>query len=109
MSTTHGEMFKGVKEPPIPDDVKKLQEELNQMRAESKQLKQRLKMETEARKTWQEMSRKKDDDLAMMKNQLMKVTQEVESEKAAHQKTQTSLQLKVERLKIAEAQNKKLQ
>ena len=57
------------------------------MRAESKALKQRLKMETEARKTWQDMSRKKDEDIQTMKQQLMKVTQEVESEKAAHQKT----------------------
>ena len=61
------------------------------MRAESKALKQRLKMETEARKTWQDMSRKKDEDIQTMKQQLIQVTKEVESEKAAHQKTQTSL------------------
>ena len=89
MTSTQAERFNI---DPVPtDDVKQLQEELNKMRAESKAMKQRLKMETEARKTWQDMSRKKDDDLNLYKQQLMQVTQEVENEKNAHQKTQTSL------------------
>jgi len=61
------------------------------MRVESKQLKQRLKQETESRKQWQEISRKKEEDLSTYKHQLIKVTKEAEYEKEAHKKTQQGL------------------
>ena len=83
-----------------------MQEEINKLRAESKSLKMRLKQETEQKKNWMDISKKKDEDLASFKQQLIKVTKEVEVEKAAHAKTQTGLHLKTERLRIAEQQNR---
>ena len=85
-----------------------MQEELNKLRAESKQLKSRLKQESDSRKNWQDISKKKDDDLNAIKQQLMIITKEVDQEKAAHAKTQTGLHLKTERLRIADQQNKQL-
>ena len=43
------------------------------------------------------------------KQQIVSLSREVEQEKKAHSNTQQGLQLKLERLKIAESQNKKLQ
>ena len=79
-----------------------MQDDLIKLRAESKSLKQKLKYETESRKNWQEISRKKEEDIALVKQELMSVTREYDAEKAAHGKTQAGLQLKVERLRIAE-------
>ena len=47
----------------VPSDVSKMQEELNKLRAESRGLKQRLKQETDAKKNWQDISKKREDDL----------------------------------------------
>lgn len=88
--------------PLTSDEVQKMQEELNKLRNESRQLKQRLNKETESRKNWQEISRKKDEDLTLYKSQVAQLTKESEEEKSAHQKTLTSLNLKMERLKIVE-------
>ena len=66
----------------------KMQEELNRLRTESKSLKSRLKVEAESRKNWQEISRKKEQDLDVVKKQCIHVTRDHEVEKAAHQKTQ---------------------
>ena len=85
-----------------------MQDELNKLRAESKSMKQRLKQETDAKKNWQDISRKREEDLQAFKQQLITVTKEVDTEKAAHAKTQTGLHLKTERLRIAEMQNKLL-
>jgi len=65
-----------------------MQEELNRLRAESKSLKSRLKCEAESRKNWQEISRKKEQDLDVVKRQLIHVTKEHDTERTAHQKTQ---------------------
>ena len=86
-----------------------MQEELQKLRTESKQLKHRLKNETESRKNWQDIAKKKDDDMNAFKQQIVSLAKEVDHEKRAHSKTQQGLQLKLERLKIAESQNKKLQ
>lgn len=68
-----------------------------------------MKNETESRKNWQDIAKKKDDDMSAFKQQIVSLAKEVEQEKSAHSKTQQGLQLKIERLKIAESQNKKLQ
>jgi len=49
------------------EDIQKMQEDLTKLRAESKSLKQKLKYETESRKNWQEISRKKEDDISLIK------------------------------------------
>ena len=66
------------------DEVQKMQEELHKLRGESKQLKSRLKNETETRKNWQDIAKKKDEDMSSFKQQLISLTREVESEKLAH-------------------------
>jgi phage shock protein A len=52
----------------VPEDVRAMQEELGKLRSESKQLKQRAKQETDARKHWQEKARKREEDLANFKD-----------------------------------------
>ena len=47
----------------VPEEVRAMQEELNKLRAESKQLKQRTKQESDARKHWQEKARKGEEVL----------------------------------------------
>lgn len=66
------------------DDVLKMQDELNKLRAESKSLKERLKNETESRKNWQAISKKKEMDLDVIKKQLIHTTREHEAERQAH-------------------------
>ena len=68
--------------------------------------KQKLKHETEVRKNWQDMAKKKEEEAAMFKEQVIKATQELQSEKMEHKKTQDGLALKVERLKIYEKEKK---
>ena len=70
--------------PLTSDEVQKMQEELNKLRLESRQLKQRLNKEVESRKNWQDISRKKDEDLSIYKSQVAQLTKESEEEKNAH-------------------------
>ena len=70
--------------PMTSEEVHQMQEELNKLRTDSRQLRQRLNKEVEARKKWQEISRTKDEDLSIFKSQVVKLTQEAESEKMAH-------------------------
>lgn len=46
----------------------KMQEELKKLRNESRHLKQRLNKEIDSRKQWQEISKKKEEDLNNYKN-----------------------------------------
>ena len=75
----------------VPDlgseELTKAKDELEKLRAESKQIKHRLKQETDSRKNWQEISRKKDEELNMFREQVFKVTKDFQAEKEAHQKT----------------------
>lgn len=73
--------------PMASEDVLKMQDEINRLRAESKSMKSRFKCETDSRKNWQEISKKKEQDLDLFKQQLIQVTREYEQEKQAHQKT----------------------
>jgi Skp family chaperone for outer membrane proteins len=61
------QISEAVKGANVPDEIKQMQEELNKLRAESKSLKQRLKQETDAKKQWQEISRKREEDLMSFK------------------------------------------
>ena len=58
--------------------------ELDKLRTESKTLKNRLKQETEAPRTWQELSKKKDIDMLTYKNKVIDLAKEVQEEKEAH-------------------------
>lgn len=57
--------------PMTTEEVMKMQEELNRLRTDSRQLKQRLNKEIEQRKNWQDISRKKDEDLSLFKQQIV--------------------------------------
>ena len=56
------------------DDVIKMQEEINRLRSESKSMKSRLKCETDSRKNWQEIAKKKEQDIDLFKQQLFQVS-----------------------------------
>jgi hypothetical protein len=68
-------------------EVHKLKEEIEKLRTESKQLKHRLQKEVDQRKNWQEISKKKDEELSVFKDQLCRATDELQKEKEAHKKT----------------------
>lgn len=90
------------------DRPKEELDELTKLRNESKQLKQRLKQETEQRKKWHEMCKKKDEEAGAAREKLAQMTKEFEGEKAAHMKTQTLLQQKIEKIRNIEQLKNKL-
>ena len=77
------------------------------MRAETKQLRQRLKTEQEQRKKYWDIAKRREEELTVYKEQLINTGKELQAEKDMHAKTQVSLQLKAERLKITEKELKK--
>lgn len=90
----------------LSDEIAKLREEVTKLKNEKKNMQQQLKKEVENRKTWQDMSRKKDEELNLYRDQVFKANEELDLEKRAHEKTAKSLQLKTERVRILEKQNK---
>eukprot|EP00347_Sterkiella_histriomuscorum_P004364 403360738 len=83
-------------------NITQLQDDMSKLRQENKALRLKVKKEEESRKHWQEICKKKDEEVVLLKQANSDMLQQVELEKLNTRRVQSQLAAKNERVKALE-------